>query len=185
MACADKHTKFQPTKEQWLCPSCGADNCYFTVDCGQEGVDESCELLHVDDEVGCTKCGGGWDGKEVAELLAEKYEQSGTKGKPTMKKTERTCGWKSKNLISRTMTDTFYVLRHKKTGEFYYEMTENNGVRVGQFTIPFVNVHGGEVWAEHDKSRLEFMKMEYDRLKDFEIVEVTETKTVEYSFKKA
>lgn len=56
VACEFKHTKYQPTTDEFVCPKCGAS-------CGGFGVDDSpnydCPLIHVDDGLVCY----GKDGK--------------------------------------------------------------------------------------------------------------------------
>ena len=46
--CGDKHTKYQPTTEEWKCPLCGANNDgeYFYIDIFADDIsDPDCSLL--------------------------------------------------------------------------------------------------------------------------------------------
>ena len=71
--CIEKHTKFQPTDDQWKCPKCGNAN-ELTVDSGffvDEGPNPGCELLHNEDYIVCGKCKSSWYGKKLAPLMAK------------------------------------------------------------------------------------------------------------------
>jgi Zn finger protein HypA/HybF involved in hydrogenase expression len=72
VVCYAKHTKYQPTDEQWQCPLCGADNESFTVEESPDEVADDCELLHEEDEVHCSNCNSSWSGKAVAAVMAKK-----------------------------------------------------------------------------------------------------------------
>lgn len=67
--CSLKHTKFQPTDDQWACPQCGARLPHFTI---ENSSNFDCELLHPDDEVLCEKCDVTYSGKEVATGISRK-----------------------------------------------------------------------------------------------------------------
>lgn len=72
--CPHKHTKYQPTDEEWRCPKCGAT--------AQEGfiIYESindmdtieCELLHPEDFLFCEKCNLETSGKAFAAFVVKK-----------------------------------------------------------------------------------------------------------------
>lgn len=71
--CSFKHTKYQPTDEEFCCPKCGAPGGDFCVD---ESPNYVCELLHEDDGLVCYGKGGkgckaqyGTDGKSFAARL--------------------------------------------------------------------------------------------------------------------
>ena len=54
MACLAKHTKYQPTKEEFKCPRCGVgppDG--LCVDNPSGDAADDCDLLHVDDDLRC------------------------------------------------------------------------------------------------------------------------------------
>lgn len=78
--CHRKHTKYQPTPEEWKCPRCGAGAGYFAID-NDEPEDVPCELLHVDDNIICfgananTGCPSsyGTTGAAFARALAKKH----------------------------------------------------------------------------------------------------------------
>ena len=67
MTCERKHTSFQPTDEQWVCPNCGAEYGDFAID--SDEIDSECPLLHTDDPVVCFKCGKEWSGSQIAKIL--------------------------------------------------------------------------------------------------------------------
>lgn len=76
--CHGKHTAYNPPMEEWACPKCGctgegdgSDGEFIINDIG-EGADWECERLHVDDTLGCSKCGWGDFGKKFVALLAKK-----------------------------------------------------------------------------------------------------------------
>lgn len=70
MKCPDKHTVFQPTEDEWKCPTCDSGHDYFYV-YETYGL-ENCELLHRTDFVVCDKCKGEWTGAEIAKMLLQK-----------------------------------------------------------------------------------------------------------------
>lgn len=47
--CNSKHTKYQPTDEEWRCPKCGSDSEKFWIE-DNFGAD-GCELLHETDTI--------------------------------------------------------------------------------------------------------------------------------------
>jgi DNA-directed RNA polymerase subunit RPC12/RpoP len=71
--CMAKHTKYQPTDEEWKCPKCGSDNEHFYIEGFTEGSDDDCDLLHDKDEIGCDNCGHGISGKLFASRLQRKH----------------------------------------------------------------------------------------------------------------
>lgn len=75
-ACTLKHTKYQPTPEEFHCPKCEAPAGDFCVE-GSGNYD--CPLLHDDDELACYGKNGdgckaqyGTDGKTLARNIAKK-----------------------------------------------------------------------------------------------------------------
>lgn len=72
--CGGKHTKYQPTDEEWKCPSCkiNDDGGHFYIDTFSDEVsDPDCSLLHKDDLVVCINCNKEWSGEIVSRLLAK------------------------------------------------------------------------------------------------------------------
>ena len=69
MNCTVKHTKFQPTDEQWKCPRCGRADEFSIEENATEDLD--CELLHDEDVAFCSRCDASWTGQTVARLLAK------------------------------------------------------------------------------------------------------------------
>ena len=74
MICDAKHTAFQPTDEQWVCPKCG-DKENFYIDEPDQEANEECDKLHNNDEVRCDKCGFGASGKTVASKLQKLHHR--------------------------------------------------------------------------------------------------------------
>jgi len=72
MTCRGKHTKYQPTDEDFKCPKCGAgidDN--FIIDEPDEMSDGECALLHENDVLYCPVCDEWLTGKQFAILVAK------------------------------------------------------------------------------------------------------------------
>ena len=75
--CSAKHTKYQPTDEEFCCPKCGATVGHFCVD---DGPNLDCDLLHDEDELNCYGEPGamgcpaqyGTTGKAFAALVVKK-----------------------------------------------------------------------------------------------------------------
>jgi len=71
MSCLGKHTDFQPTDDEWICPGCGATQPDFYVD-SSDYMD--CERVHTDDLVVCDACGysksGSWAMKALLKKLS-------------------------------------------------------------------------------------------------------------------
>lgn len=63
MSCTAKHTKYQPTAEDWRCPKCGATDGKFCID---DGPNMDCEAFHEDDLCVCYACGHEVGGKAFA-----------------------------------------------------------------------------------------------------------------------
>ena len=75
MSCPAKHTRYQPTEAEWKCPSCGGKvGEEFYIDEPVEGAEDGCELLHAEDVLVCTKCGGGWTGQTFSKMMARKND---------------------------------------------------------------------------------------------------------------
>jgi hypothetical protein len=66
MSCEAKHTKYQPTGEEFRCPRCRAESGDFYID---DGPNVECELLHDEDRLVCL-------GKDSGGCPSE-YETSG------------------------------------------------------------------------------------------------------------
>ena len=67
--CDRKHTKFQPTDEQWKCPKCGRGSDVFYM--SDDSIDCYCPLLHDDDYIVCENCEREWTGKKLAAVMAK------------------------------------------------------------------------------------------------------------------
>lgn len=67
--CEAKHTKYQPTDEEFNCPKCGAKvgDFYKEDPVGHE----ECELLHDEDNLCCAQCGYGCSGKAFAARIVK------------------------------------------------------------------------------------------------------------------
>ena len=76
MICSAKHTKYQPTDEEWRCPKCGADNKGFWIDELDPDAHDECPLLHERETLVCHSCPRGdmfsTSGKAFAAKLAKK-----------------------------------------------------------------------------------------------------------------
>ena len=77
MTCTAKHTKYQPTDEEWKCPKCGAKAHNeesleegWIIDISSE-FSEDCDLLHEDDELCCYTCQYACSGKAFAAKVAK------------------------------------------------------------------------------------------------------------------
>lgn len=71
MNCPAKHTKFQPSDEQWRCPHCG-DNAYnFYIESYQDEADPDCGKVHVGDYVVCTSCKSDFTGDQATKAIAK------------------------------------------------------------------------------------------------------------------
>lgn len=64
--CHGKHTKYQPTEDEFRCPRCGAEVGIFVVQETEGGANLDCELNHPGDSLGCDKCGYGTSGRAFA-----------------------------------------------------------------------------------------------------------------------
>lgn len=82
MPCTRKHTKYQPTDEEFKCPKCGAGMGDFCIDTDLDVVstDPDCPDLHVDDQLVCWGKNGkgcpaqyGTSGKAFAATLVKKH----------------------------------------------------------------------------------------------------------------
>jgi hypothetical protein len=69
MECLYKHTKYQPTNEEWACPKCNAPVGEFYV---ASGPDQDCLLLHTDDCLVCMKCDFSISGQAFANRVVKK-----------------------------------------------------------------------------------------------------------------
>ncbi|KKW13149.1 MAG: hypothetical protein UY48_C0004G0024 [Candidatus Gottesmanbacteria bacterium GW2011_GWB1_49_7] len=54
MGCLRKHTKYQPTDNEWpSCPKCGGR---VILNSDFMDLTDDCDLLHVDDDIICEEC---------------------------------------------------------------------------------------------------------------------------------
>ena len=75
VVCGAKHTKYQPTNEEWRCPKCGATaDQGFNIDSPDPESSDDCELNHDLDEIHCNRCHeySAW-GKGFAAALQKKH----------------------------------------------------------------------------------------------------------------
>ena len=72
MNCTAKHTKYQPTDEEWSCPKCG-DSEWFVYDRDESAVDE-CGKIHSSDVLFCEKCNHSETGQAFALRLQRKQK---------------------------------------------------------------------------------------------------------------
>ena len=71
--CDAKHTKYNPTIEEFRCPKCNAEAGIFAVDEPATEQAAECEALHLKDYLHCYDCGFGTQGgRFVAGLLKKK-----------------------------------------------------------------------------------------------------------------
>ena len=70
--CIVKHTKFQPSLDEWLCPRCSADSNAFYIDDSPFDAKDDCSRLHDDDFVVCINCKRDFTGKSVAKAIIQK-----------------------------------------------------------------------------------------------------------------
>ena len=69
MECNVKHTPYQPTDAEWICPKCKVDVNSFYI---QDSENHDCAKLHINDELGCTNCGYYITGKQFANMLQKR-----------------------------------------------------------------------------------------------------------------
>ena len=69
MTCSARHTKFKFEDNDWKCPNCGDEDCFY-VD--ESMGDDDCGFLHNHDYIVCDNCKDSWDGGELAQILLEK-----------------------------------------------------------------------------------------------------------------
>jgi DNA-directed RNA polymerase subunit RPC12/RpoP len=71
--CKSKHTEYNPSLEEWICPNCGAkEPGDFYIEYPAEAAAEECEKLHPTDILRCIKCKYETTGKKWADSLAKK-----------------------------------------------------------------------------------------------------------------
>lgn len=72
--CQHKHTKYQPTNEEWRCPRCGAtaEQGFIIYESINDMDNIECELLHPEDYLHCGKCGLDTSGKAFAAFVVKK-----------------------------------------------------------------------------------------------------------------
>ena len=71
MSCIAKHTRYQPTEEDWKCPKCkkGHEENGLCIDYPDETADDACEKLHEADALRCYGCGYEASGRTFAAKL--------------------------------------------------------------------------------------------------------------------
>lgn len=57
MKCKKKHVAYQPTDEEFKCPSCGAKCGDFNLVSQCDDSDIDCDLIHASDHAECDSCG--------------------------------------------------------------------------------------------------------------------------------
>ena len=73
MTCQAKHTKYQPTDEEWKCRKCGSGPESFWIEESDPDKSDDCTLLHNDDSAICFKCGYSVSGKSFAAALQREH----------------------------------------------------------------------------------------------------------------
>lgn len=73
--CRDKHTKYQPSDDEWYCPKCGGDAGVFFIDYSNSD-NYDCLLIHENDGFVCTKCDKTWSGKQISKMMEKKSKNS-------------------------------------------------------------------------------------------------------------
>ena len=69
--CVAKHTVPQVPTRHFNCPNCGAKVGDWCIDLAAVGAHDDCTLLHVEDELYCSKCQYGTYGKQFAAHYAK------------------------------------------------------------------------------------------------------------------
>jgi len=74
MNCEAKHTKHQPTDNEWSCPHCDSDTVdgLFYIETIADNAEEGCQLLHEEDLIVCHACDKQWSGKALTDALKKK-----------------------------------------------------------------------------------------------------------------
>jgi Zn finger protein HypA/HybF involved in hydrogenase expression len=75
VSCIAKHTKYQPSDKEWLCPKCSSGSKSpepFIITDTDEGALVACPALHERDSVYCEHCGLTASGKTVAAKMQAK-----------------------------------------------------------------------------------------------------------------
>lgn len=67
--CNVKHTKYQPTDDEWKCPKCGATANQPDGFFNDESENNDCPTLHESDTLVCYRCGFSTSGKAFAARL--------------------------------------------------------------------------------------------------------------------
>jgi hypothetical protein len=93
MPCKARHTPYNPSLSEWLCPDCGANNEAFIIEESASGSDDECTLLHVDDCLECFDCKFYGSGKSFAAGIMKRKSlvpcpECGGKGVVTSKPAE-------------------------------------------------------------------------------------------------
>lgn len=72
MKCYAKHSKYQPTIEEFKCPKCGTgpENGDFYIDTDPTvGSNFECEFMHDEDMIVCLKCNWESTGKKYSSMF--------------------------------------------------------------------------------------------------------------------
>ena len=69
--CTAKHTRYQPTEAEWLCPKCKANNESFWTEEPDGEASDTCDKLHEKDEIYCYKCNWAGSGKTFTKKLQD------------------------------------------------------------------------------------------------------------------
>lgn len=67
--CEARHTKFQPSDDEWKCPKCFSTDWY--IEENHEGSDERCSRLHTEDFLMCPSCGHSEFAAKFANRIAK------------------------------------------------------------------------------------------------------------------
>lgn len=72
--CNAKHAKYQPTDEEFVCPTCGHGplNNGLVIDETQDDANDDCPMLHEGDSLRCYECGYETSGKAFSKKCQTK-----------------------------------------------------------------------------------------------------------------
>lgn len=72
--CLSKHTRYDPTDEEWACPRCGEANPeHFYIYDDAPDADPDCPRLHADALIVCERCGYEGTGRALSLALRRKH----------------------------------------------------------------------------------------------------------------
>jgi len=74
--CYKKHTKYQPTDDEFVCPRCGATPEDVKPFALQMAADDECDcdMLHMDDVLFCDNCGFSTSGRAFARRIQKEKD---------------------------------------------------------------------------------------------------------------